>query len=330
MKQKAAEQSSCLLAFVPRYEIVCMERYEEDRQLLVWNHADGRSVSYSYSEGCIPVRSVLDAAAEMTGHVVRHICIITGDRKLQKDCLCFSCSCFGVGSRLSFNEAHQMPDYYLESETLLFDTLMMDRYYYPGEAAARDLVSAYPPAESVFVTNGIRLPVYICGRYFGRGHFLSDDPYTKLLRKIMNKEPLSQQIIRMLAYAAKIVCEKEKIDAVLSIPSKPGETPKFKEASRVLAESCCIESMDNALFCCKSYPSLAPLSREERFFAVSNAFRLRQGYSYEKNILILDDVTSSGVTFEEAAQTLLVFGRAKKICLLTLAVAQIPIENVIE
>lgn len=36
---------------VPRYEIVYVERYEEDGQLLIWNHADGRSVSYSYSEG---------------------------------------------------------------------------------------------------------------------------------------------------------------------------------------------------------------------------------------------------------------------------------------
>ena len=309
----------------PKYQIVFMERFEEDGHLLLWSQADGRSVTYSYTDGHLPVRRILDTAEEMTGNEEDCTCVVTGDRSLQKESLRFSCVCFGVGGRLSFAEAHQMPDYYLASEGLLFDTLLSDHFYYPGEAAARGLASAFPPAESAYITNGISLPVYTCGRYFGCGHFLHGDPYTRYLQRVMDKEPLPDAMVRMLIYAANIVCKKEKIDAVLSIPPKPGQKPKFKEACQTVAEYCDIENMDTALFCCRDYPPLFSLEREERIKAVSNAFRLRQGYSYKKTILVLDDVTSSGATFEEAAQILLVFGEAKKVCLLTMAIAQIPI-----
>ena len=128
----------------------------------------------------------------------------------------------------------------------------------------------------------------------------------------------------MAAYVSAQICEREGIDAVLSVPPKPGCISRLKDTAEEISGFCGIENMDAALFCAKDYPPLFLLARTERHKAVSGAFCVREGYSYDKTFLLLDDVTSSGATFEEAAQTLLLAG-AKKVVLLALAVVQIPI-----
>ena len=147
------------------------------------------------------------------------------------------------------------------------------------------------------------------------------DPYTRQMRKIANHEPMDPDIARNIISGIQWICDVHGIDAILSVPPKPGEIPKFKDFISKAADFCRIENMDNAVFCCKPYPPLWPMTQQERREAVFDAFWSRRGYDYKKRILVLDDIVSTGVTFEEVAQELLLAG-AKELFFVALAMSQ--------
>ena len=218
-----------------------------------------------------------------------------------------------------------MPDYYLPEEGILIETLKRDCLSYPGEAAAGARAYAAIPAASVLTSYGFRFPLYVCGRYFGKDHFrYGTEPYSQDLSRIMHGEPAGETYQKMLKDVVSWICRKHRIDAVLSVPPKPGEPSRFSGIVSAISEACGLENRDTMLFCCRSYPSLWLLSAKERKEAVEYAFKSRRGYDYQKTFLILDDVVSTGATFSEIAQTLLIAG-AEKLFFLAMAAVQNPV-----
>jgi len=307
-----------------QYTVVFAEQYPEDNSILIWRSdtGDARTILISGKE---KGTRIAEGASELLNEDPVHICVVTGDHQVMKDLLPFPCITFGCGRTLTFSEAHEAPDYYLENEQILIDTFFAGRYFYPGEAAARGRISAAAPVSSVLSMYGFRFPLYFCGRYFGKGHFrYAADPYSRDLRKIMDGKSVGRTYQEMLKEAVSWICRKHHIDAILSVPPKPGEESKLAETVNYIAESCGLENRDNTLFCCRNYPPLSELSLEERRKATAFAFRFRQGYDYDKTFLILDDVVSTGTTFAEITQTLMLAG-AEKFVLLAMAAAQNPV-----
>ena len=142
-----------------------------------------------------------------------------------------------------------------------------------------------------------------------------------MLRDLASGKKMPVPLKEMLRSVMKWLCTEYRIDAVLSIPPKPGEVSKFSEALSDIAGSLHIENMDNAVFCCKNYPALSRLNKKQREEAVRNAFAARKGFEYKKRFLIIDDVVTTGITMEEMAQTLLA-QETEVMVFLTLGISQ--------
>jgi ComF family protein len=72
----------------------------------------------------------------------------------------------------------------------------------------------------------------------------------------------------------------------------------------------------NVLVRCKATKTQKDLKKEGRLKNVSEAFKLKPGVDvHDKNIILVDDVTTTGATLQEAAKVLKRNGAAKVLCL---------------
>ena len=301
------------------YTLVYVERYTEDNSILYWETDDGRSITLPYYVDCKrTAKQIMWESARLTDIRTENLCVVTADRYLCRELRLLPCMTVEAGDGLPFYEAHMLADYYMADESILIETLSVWQCMFPGEAAARGKKPICPPAMTRLHSEGYKFPLYVCGRYFpGK----SQDIYTDILRKIASGKPMEQSMIDMLKSVVRWICRVQKIDAILSVPPKPGEKSKCAEVIAQLAEAADIENMDNAIFCCKNYPAMSRLTKEERKKAVRNAFASRRGYSYKKRFLILDDVVTTGITLEEMVQELLTV-RAEYMVFLVLGITQ--------
>ncbi len=304
------------------YTVVYMERYEEDSSMLLWQGESGAAVTIPIS------RDIRKMAEQITREVLRlsgagmeDLCVVSCDQDLVRALRGFSCTTVQSGEELSFQDAHMLPDCYAADEEVLIESLSRHQCMFPGEAAARGKKAVCPPAMTRLNSYGFRFPLYVCGRYFASDR---TDVYTGMLREIASGKKMSLPLAKMLTSVVRWICKEQGIDAILSVPPKPGEVSKFSEIISSLSESQHLASMDHAVFCCRNYPPLWQLSKTERQEAVRDAFAARRGVDYTKRILVFDDVVTTGVTFEEMAQTLLSAGCGQMV-FLALGITQKPL-----
>ena len=301
------------------YTLIYVERYKEDNSILFWETDDGRSITLPYYvDPSRTAKQIMWESARLTGIRTENLCVVTADRYLCRELRLLPCMTVEAGDGLPFYEAHMLADYYTTDESILIETLSAWQCMFPGEAAVRGKKPLCPPAMTWLHSEGVKFPLYVCGRYFpGK----SKDIYTDILREIASGKPVDQSMTDMLKAVVKWICRVQRIDAILSVPPKPGEKSKFAEVIAQLAEAADIENMDNAIFCCKDYPAMSRLTQEERKEAVRNAFASRRGYNYKKRFLILDDVVTTGITLEEMLQELLIV-RPEYMVFLVLGISQ--------
>ncbi len=184
-----------------------------------------------------------------------------------------------------------------------------------------------------------------CGKYLDSGQELCEDcrqnppefeiaravgPYeepfrisTKVL-KFMGRKYLAHKMGLMMAEKVKAEPGFGKIDLIVPVPISPNSflARGFNQTdllARHIGKELGVKVDNNVIFRVKDTPSQTELSKEERQKNLLQAFEVRDERKVlDKNILLVDDVYTTGSTVRECTRVLLNAG-ANRVCIITWA-----------
>ena len=177
-----------------------------------------------------------------------------------------------------------------------------------------------------FEIDGEIIPLYMLGRYFGYSHYMSQlHPYSTAI--YLNKRngkafgKFDPEFKRLYSLAVRRIQKNNHIDGICSVPPRPGRENRFKNILEEIAEENDIWNLSDDMICTEDYPTQKALSQPEREENVEGVFRFNGDLS-GMNIIIIDDIVSTGSTMRECIRELKGSG-AEQIFIVVLAVNQI-------
>lgn len=154
-------------------------------------------------------------------------------------------------------------------------------------------------------------------------------PYEGLLREALHilkykgRKPIADSLAQLLIDFAKETLAPFEYDAILAIPlARDKERGRSFNQSALfverVSEALAIPSSSGGLIRVRSTRPQAPLTKTERFTNLQEAFRVKDSRYAGKNLLLIDDIVTTGATVSSASKALRTAG-AKTISVLTLA-----------
>lgn len=168
-----------------------------------------------------------------------------------------------------------------------------------------------------------QVDLYFGGRYYAERHqYLLNDPLSKIV--LLFKNNYVKAVDDFFNSAITFISKSEEINTLTYIPPKPKDlkTNKFNRFKSLKLENCKKMKLvlDDILICIKDFSQKKnDLVMRKEF--VKDAFIVQKDI-VGMNIVIIDDVYSSGATINEAIKTLYEYG-ANKVIAITLAVNQL-------
>lgn len=161
--------------------------------------------------------------------------------------------------------------------------------------------------------------------------------YEKLGRKLIfqfkyfNKKKLYLPLGELLYIYYKEYYSKINFDYILAIPLYKGRKKErgynqAKLLAEVVAKKSGIKLLEDFLIRYKKTPPLYDLNRSKREALIKGVFRLKSdnlSKLKDKNILLIDDIFTTGTTTNEASYILKKEGKVNKVYTLTLAAARV-------
>ncbi len=154
-------------------------------------------------------------------------------------------------------------------------------------------------------------------------------PYEGVLREALHtlkykgRKPIAVSLAQLLIDFAKETLVSFKYDAVLAIPlARNKERERSFNQSALFAErvseALAVPSSSGGLVRVRETAPQTTLTKTERFANLQEAFRVKDPRYAGKNLLLIDDIVTTGATVFSASKTLRTSG-AKTISVLTLA-----------
>lgn len=228
---------------------------------------------------------------------------------------------------ISYSNASKAPDLICRSLSDMNRVLKSNVKGFLGEVAifpdeiARGMII---PVE--FEIDGEIIPLYMLGRYFGYSHYMSQlHPYSTAI--YLNKRngkafgKFDPEFKRLYSLAVRRIQKNNHIDGICSVPPRPGRENRIKNILEEIAEENDIWNLSDDMICTEDYPTQKALSQPEREENVEGVFRFNGDLS-GMNIIIIDDIVSTGSTMRECIRELKGSG-AEQIFIVVLAVNQI-------
>lgn len=187
-----------------------------------------------------------------------------------------------------------------------------------------------------------------CGKYLENGGNICIDcqknpppfyiarsvgPYTEPYRiaikvlKFIGKKNLAVKMGNMMAYVVKQEPRFWPIDLIVPVPASKGSLEQrgfnqTEELARQISKVLKVKMNPHVLSRIRETPAQRELTKEEREKNLLCAFRVKDNCNvYRKNILLVDDVYTTGSTSKECTKTLLEAGAAR-VCVITWATGQ--------
>lgn len=215
-----------------------------------------------------------------------------------------------VTDKVSYEEASKAPDLICRG-FVAFKNLMLDNVEgFLGETCI------FPNHEKrgmiiplLFEVDGEEIPLYMLGRYFGYSHYMNQlHPYSIAL--FFNKKEGKSYYRKFddifSSLYSKVVIKIQKIneiDGVIAVPPRPGKADRFDKILETISNNCGIENLGDSFICIKDYPTQKKLLSSERRENISGVFKCRKKLA-GKNIIIIDDIITTGATIRECIKTL--------------------------
>lgn len=165
--------------------------------------------------------------------------------------------------------------------------------------------------------------IYFGGRYFpAMSAYILNDPLSCLIRKF--KKTYIRQIDDFFDLAISFVSYKDKVDLVTYVPLKPSQIKEnsYDRFEQLRLKHCMSNDirLEKTMLCTKDFVQKQN-DANQRQENVKGAFKVIEDVK-DKNILIIDDVFTTGSTITEIAKTLYGAG-AKNVEAIVLAINQL-------
>lgn len=165
--------------------------------------------------------------------------------------------------------------------------------------------------------------IYFGGRYFpAMSAYILNDPLSCLIRKF--KKTYIRQIDVFFDLAISFVSYKDKVDLVTYVPLKPSQIKEnsYDRFEQLRLKHCMSNDirLEKTMLCTKDFVQKQN-DANQRQENVKDAFKVIKDVK-DKNILIIDDVFTTGSTITEIAKTLYEAG-AKNVEVIVLAINQL-------
>jgi HAD superfamily hydrolase (TIGR01549 family) len=220
--------------------------------------------------------------------------------------------------------AEHLPDVCLRLPSNLLKLDQLEKYRYVAEAISPKTEPVWHTG-STLLWNDERHSVQILGRYMQTEdprHV--DHPLSALIIKNKKDDSPSKPLARVLAYYLNRT--NFSPDIVVPVPPKPDERNRFKKLLKDcephLTET--VRFLPDGLRCLKDIPNYKKLSYTARREAIRGNYEAKG--SFKGNVVLLDDVRTSGSTAAECAQVLRAAG-AKQVRLVAFGQAQTPVQR---
>ena len=246
-----------------------------------------------------------------------------------KNAMSFMGGTVWITDNVNYGEASRAPDLICHSLGELRLCLERDAEGFLGE------IAVYPNPSmrlGMIVPVGFKtrkgvVPLYMLGRYFGHSQYMNQmHPYSAAL--FWNKRMTSRSYGKfdglfggMLAYAAGLVIGRNAINGICAVPSRPGKPDRFAKMLDTISLRYGIENYGRAFVCNNDYPSQKGLSYQERQMNIRGVFSFGKRL-HGDNVIILDDIVSTGATVNECVDRLIEAG-AGGVFVVVLAVNQL-------
>lgn len=172
-----------------------------------------------------------------------------------------------------------------------------------------------------------RIPIMVLGRYYGKHHYMYQlHPYSSAI--FLNKQYgkryygiFDSMFAQLLSNSVAVLKKHFKIDCVCSVPPHPGKENRFLKILNIISEQNGIKNIDDKFCCIKEYDTQKTSSEVDRQKNVKEAFSYT-GNLQGKNVVLIDDIISTGATVKECFRALKACG-AKEIFVVVMAVNQL-------
>ena len=215
-----------------------------------------------------------------------------------------------ITEEISYSNASKAPDLICRNIDRLLKCLKEDVEGFFGE------IVLYPepikkgmiiPVEYSY--NDEAIPMYMLGRYFGYSQYMSQlHPYSSAIFLNKWKGRKSYGIFNrifgdLISTAVGNLLEGYEIDGICSVPPRPGEDDRFSDILESVSWKHGLDNFGQELRCITNYPTQKGLSYQERQENIRGVFEASRSLA-GKNVIIVDDVISTGATMNECITAL--------------------------
>ena len=253
---------------------------------------------------------------------------LSGDIDFLGNALNFLGGTIWVTDSVRYTDARIAPDLICHDLTTAENRLIGNMTGFLGER------TLYPGSDRGGVVIPVRFAasnriiyVYTLGRYFGYSHYMSQlHPYSAAI--LLNKRPdksytgkfndiFADLYIRVIKHIQSL----RHVDSIVSVPFKPGAGDRFQPIRNRISQECSLEDLSEHFICVKNYPS-----QKSRSSSTIRQANIQGAFEYDgdligRNIVLIDDVATTGSTLGECVDVLDTHG-ADDIFVVVLAINQ--------
>ena len=238
------------------------------------------------------------------------VAYVSQDNEFLNRAMGFLGAAIWITPHISYEQASFAPDLILRNFDSFNKLMKKDLKGFLGE------VAVYPNEQGAGMIIPVemdvdeeKIPLYMLGRYFGYSHFMNQlHPYSTAI--YFNKKEgkayfgvFNDLFAKLFARAVKNIQNNVTIDGIVAVPMRPGKPERFDRILAHVAEQCGITDYGHMFWCEEDYPVQKQLSSLERQDNVSGVFRCNSELA-GKNIVIIDDIITTGSTMKECVRTL--------------------------
>lgn len=172
------------------------------------------------------------------------------------------------------------------------------------------------------------ITIFVLGRYYGYSHYMKQKhPYSAAIywnKKMKSKlyGVFEETFSEMYEAAIDVIRKQVMIDGVCSVPPHVGEQSRFHWILENISRSFGVKNLQDKFISIKDYPKQKGMSSYGRQENIIGAFQYKGNLEGE-NVVLLDDVVTTGSTLRECIRTLYRAG-AETVIPVVLAVNQFP------
>ena len=320
-------------SFVDDYECVFLTSKEYTGKILSDKYGK-HTVKYvpNHYMKFSPNQSIHESSLKQLNLLTSEIAYISQNREFIVNALCFmSGAIYITGNNIpytTYEDASQQPDLVCSSLKALKKALNKDIAGCLGEAVLipdREIKTGCV-MDIRFEDEEVFLLVSL-GRYFGYNHYMSQlHPYSTAI--YLNKHEggkaygiFNLTFAKMYSLVVQNLKSLCKIDYICNVPVKPSQNNRFKEIIQIIVKITGVEDISDDFLCIRNYKSQKGSTTQERKRNVQGVFKCNNDLS-GKNIIIIDDVITTGATIQECVRALKEAG-AENVFAVVLAVNQL-------